>query len=79
MKLLRRWDGFSFLCYVTPNMASLRYNVMRETNCSGFCVSSIQERQVAVLTLSAVCLHSCVNPRLFRLGKSCQLFICSVS
>lgn len=32
-----------------------------------------------MLTLSAVCLHSCVSPRLFRYGKSCQLFICSVS
>lgn len=52
-KLLGRWDGSSFLCYTTPEMASLGHIVTQEANCSGLRgLQHLGERQVSVLTLS---------------------------
>lgn len=52
-KLLGRWDGSSFLCYMTPEMAFLGPIVMQEPNCSGFHgLQHLRGRQVSVLTLS---------------------------
>lgn len=52
-KLLGRWDGSSFLCCSTPEMASLGHLVMQEANCLGFHdLQHLGERQVSMLTLS---------------------------